>query len=148
MRVSRLQTHQLRILASINPDQRKWWLQLLDGEATAGQLQLINRPRQARWELHVPLKLPTSEPEVDWGTCTPVGVFKLRQDGVPLVNGRPVDPLKWFFVTDFLYDTNRYLLFLVNRQSAQSHARSPADQRWWNGSRTGAVCPIQTLHSR
>lgn len=36
---------------AINPDQREWWHQLLDGEATAGQLQLVHRPRQSRWNL-------------------------------------------------------------------------------------------------
>jgi putative transposase len=81
---------------AINPDQRKWWLQLLDGEATAGQLQLITRPRQARWELHVPLKLPTAEPEFDHETCTPVG-FDVGEaillTGCALLDGRPVDPL-------------------------------------------------------
>jgi len=81
---------------AINPDQHKWWHQLLDGEATAGQLQLITRPQQSHWELHVPINLPTAEPEVDYETCTPVG-FDVGEaillTGCALVDGRPVEPL-------------------------------------------------------
>jgi len=81
---------------AINPDQREWWLQLLNGEATAGQLQLITQPQQSRWDLHVPIKLKTMDREVDCESCTPIG-FDVGEaillTGCALLNGRPVDPL-------------------------------------------------------
>ncbi|WP_073308224.1 hypothetical protein [Halobaculum gomorrense] len=35
------------------PLSHEWWHQLLDGEATAGQLQLVHQSRRSRWELHI-----------------------------------------------------------------------------------------------
>jgi putative transposase len=81
---------------AINPAQQDWWEQLLAGDATAGQLQLIHRPRHDRWELHVPLTLPTPDVDVDLHSCTPIG-FDVGESilltGCALRNGRPVDPL-------------------------------------------------------
>lgn len=81
---------------AINPAQRDWWDQLLAGDATAGQLQLVHQPPHDRWELHVPLTLPTPDTEVDQDACTPVG-FDVGEaillTGCALRNGRPIDPL-------------------------------------------------------
>lgn len=81
---------------AINPAQQNWWDQLLAGDATAGQLQLVHYPRHDRWELHVPLSLPTPDMKVDHESCTPVG-FDVDEvillTGCALRNGRPVDPL-------------------------------------------------------
>ncbi|MDL0126394.1 transposase [Halobacterium salinarum] len=81
---------------AINPAQRDWWEQLLAGDTPPGQLQLVNRPRHDRWELHLPLTLPTPDTGVDHGSCTPVG-FDVGEaillTGCALVDGRPLDPL-------------------------------------------------------
>ena len=81
---------------AINPAQQNWWDELFAGDATAGQLQLIHQPRHDRWELHVPLSLPSPDTKVDCGACTPVG-FDVGEaillTGCALRNSRPVDPL-------------------------------------------------------
>jgi len=64
---------------AINPAQRAWWKQLLAGDATAGQLQLVHQPRHDRWELHVPLRLPRPGPSVDLDSCTQSGSMSVRR---------------------------------------------------------------------
>lgn len=81
---------------AINPAQRNWWDELLAGDATAGQLQLVHQARHSRWELHVPLSLPLPDTKVDHESRTPVG-FDVGEaillTGCALRNRRPVDPL-------------------------------------------------------
>jgi putative transposase len=59
-------------------------------------LQPVHQPRHDRWELHVPVTLPTPSLDVDLDSCTPIAVDvgeAILLTGCALLNGRPVDPL-------------------------------------------------------
>ena len=79
----------------INPEQGELWADLLDGEASAGQIRL--QQHRTSWVLHVTVEYDVPDPETD-GERTPVG-FDIGETalitGCALKRDLPVQPRVW-----------------------------------------------------
>lgn len=79
----------------INPEQGELWSDLLNGEASAGQIRL--QQHRTSWVLHVTVEYDVPEPETD-GERTPVG-FDIGETalitGCALKRDLPTEPRLW-----------------------------------------------------